>query len=104
MKISFATSLIPSFLLTYVDSEVMSEKEHSEECVTVKPMEYTIDDSVKENRIWRKLDLYILPLASMFYFLSFLVITSLIFNPFTDSLTLIGSSQYFKCSCRRFAD
>jgi hypothetical protein len=40
----------------------------------VEPMERTVDhDSVMENRIWRKLDLYILPLASMFYFLSFLV-------------------------------
>ena len=33
----------------------------------------TVDDSIVENRIWRKLDLYILPLAAMFNFLSLLV-------------------------------
>lgn len=38
----------------------------------VKPTT-AIDDSVIKNTIWRKLDLYILPLVSMFYFLSFLV-------------------------------
>jgi hypothetical protein len=30
-------------------------------------------DTDMETKIWRKLDLYILPVVSMFYFLSFLV-------------------------------
>ena len=64
----------------HIDSDIMSKAEHSEESVQVKPMECTIDDSVMENTVWRKLDLYILPLASMFYFLSFLVIISLILD------------------------
>jgi hypothetical protein len=36
-------------------------------------------DLVMERTIWRKLDLYILPVVSMFYFLSFLVSTLLAF-------------------------
>jgi len=31
------------------------------------------EDPVMDRRVWRKLDLYILPVVAMFYFLSFLV-------------------------------
>jgi hypothetical protein len=64
-----------SFEKTYSNSEGMGKPEHlvSEDNGQVKSSECTVDNSVVENMIWRKLDLYILPLASVFNLLSLLV-------------------------------
>jgi hypothetical protein len=72
------------------DSKVMPKIEYaiSEESARVGPTEPVADDSIMGNRIWRKLDLYILPLASVFYFLSFLVdiLFVFFFYPYPDAL------------------
>lgn len=45
------------------------------------------DDSRMEKRVWRKLDIHLLPLTTMFYFLSFLVGSSY-FHPLVQLLIL----------------
>jgi len=62
----------------------------------------TLVNAADPTAVWRKFDLYILPVVSMFYFLSFLVSICVDFGFFLIAFEL-GSVQYRECSHSRLA-
>ena len=61
------------------------------------------DDTRLERVVWRKLDLFILPVVAMFYLLSFLVsVPSLIGFFLTIAMSPLGPYQLWKCKSRGF--
>lgn len=53
-----------------------------------------------EKRVWRKLDLYVLPVVAMFYLLSFLV-RHIVCVRLLVSMDFAGPVEHWKCSSRR---
>lgn len=70
-------SCLPEFVLSLDMSEVLAAKDASDESdrrSLRSPLHSLPDrDTTLEKIVWRKIDLWILPIATMFYLLSFLV-------------------------------
>ncbi len=54
-------------------SDLAHGKEDVHSLTTTHASSSSVYDPVLEKRVWRKLDLYVLPVVAMFYLLSFLV-------------------------------
>jgi len=79
------------------NSDIEKHSDHDSKSVSSSEPEVAVDPEM-EKKVWRKLDMYVLPIVAMFYLLSFLVgILSSAVRFFSDEG--LGSDECCKCSC-----